>query len=213
MATMFKSFWILAFALLITACGTSGGSNPPPVVDGDFAEVEDFAYNQTGDIRVYYYIKPGEAIGARSQGVSRQSRQLHILINRSHSMYVGEPESRMLPGERFMYNADIYDLLMVMRDELGFFDRGMAVNIGSQDPIERADRERDTSRMIAVEQIKDGNVNTSYFAISFEEESRRRFERFEKTQELIIHVIGTALPRGQAGHGSGEHGTIGRRER
>jgi len=201
---------ILLLAMATSACTTSGGQQADEL-EGDFAMIEDTAYQRTGDVRIYYYIKPARMVGAHAEGVVEQRRMLAVLINRGHSSYQGLPESRMLPEERFLYNADMHDLLVALQRQIGFFERGMSVNIRSQDPVERANNERDTSRMIAVQQIKDGEVNTSYFGIAQHEESKRRFERFEEAQALILYAIGEALPRGQAGQGSGEHDTIGRR--
>jgi hypothetical protein len=201
---------MLVVVLLFAACaGTSDAPNPADELE--FAEAEDLAYSRTGDVRVFYYVKPTSAmVGVHSRGVREQSRQLHILVNRSHADYVGQPESRLLREERFMYNADVHDLLLVLRDELGFFEQGNAVNIRDRNPVERADSDPQVSRMIAIEQKRGGQVNTSYFAIGVNEQNPRRYRAFERAQELMILAVGRAMPRGQAGHGVGEHDAIGR---
>jgi hypothetical protein len=207
---MIRHAWMIAFVLLFAACsGTGNTPNPGGGMDHD--EAEEFAYSRTGDVRVFYYIKPSSAIvGAHSGGVREQSRQLHILVNRSHSDYLGQPESRLRPEERFMHNADMHDLLVVLRDKVGFFDRGNAVNIRDQDPVSRADNDPQISRMIAVEQVRGGQVNTSYFAIGVNENDIQRYRSFERAQAWMLEAVRVALPRGHAGHGVGQHDAIGR---
>lgn len=200
----------LAFLLLLllTACastGTSGGGSTDgidPNSEGD--EIERQAYEVTGDVRVYYYVKNMLVPGAGGRQVEQEELR-HTLVNRSHSFYAGLPDHRMKKEERFLYNADAYDLLKIFK-ELGFFAGGSSVNIMGDDPVARADREDRTTRIIAVEQIKDGKVNTSYFARRDTEHliDKDRAKLFNECQAVLMQAIAGALPRGEAGFGEGD---------
>jgi len=202
---------LLLFALL-TACastGTSGGGGTDEVdPTGEADEVERQAYDVTGDVRVYYYVKNMLVRGAGGRDIEQEELR-HTLVNRSHTFYAGLPDHQMKKEERFLYNADAYDLLKILK-ELGFFEKGNSVNILGDDPITRADREARTTRIIAVEQIKDGKVNTSYFARRDNEHEAdpARAKLFNDCQAVLMQAIAGALPRGEAGYGEGDTNRI-----
>lgn len=196
---------LLLFALL-TACASTGtgGGNDEVDPTGEADEVERQAYDVTGDVRVYYYVKNMLVRGAGGRDIEQEELR-HTLVNRSHTFYAGLPDHQMKKEERFLYNADAYDLLKILK-ELGFFEKGNSVNILGDDPIARADREARTTRIIAVEQIKDGKVNTSYFARRDNEHEADpdRAKLFNDCQAVLMQAIAGALPRGEAGFGEGD---------
>lgn len=202
---------LLLFALL-TACASTGTSsaNTSDDVDptGEADEIERQAYDVTGDVRVYYYVKNMLGRGAGGRDIEQEELR-HTLVNRSHTFYAGLPDHQMKKEERFLYNADAYDLLKILK-ELGFFEKGNSVNILGDDPITRADREGRTTRIIAVEQIKDGKVNTSYFARRDNEHEADpdRARLFNDCQAVLMQAIAGALPRGEAGYGEGDTNRI-----
>ena len=65
---------------------------------------------------------------------------------------------------------------------------------------------RTTSRVIAVEIIKDGKVNTSYFARreNEHESDKDRAKMFNDCQAVLMQAIAGALPRGNADYGAGD---------
>lgn len=202
---------LLLFALL-TACASTGtgtgGGNDEVDPTGEADEVERQAYDVTGDVRVYYYVKNMLVRGAGGRDIEQEELR-HTLVNRSHTFYAGLPDHQMKKEERFLYNADAYDLLKILK-ELGFFEKGNSVNILGDDPIARADREARTTRIIAVEQIKDGKVNTSYFARRDNEHEADpdRAKLFNDCQAVLMQAIAGALPRGEAGYGEGDTNRI-----
>jgi hypothetical protein len=215
---------LIALAVL-AGCATTQRDDTPvdegidPNAEAD--ELERQAYEVTGDIRVFYYVKQMQVPSAREKGTFvDQEEQLYILINKSHAWYASVPDYKWATQERSLNNADTYDLLYVLR-ELGFFDTGHSVNILSDDPLDRADRERDTMRVIAVEQIKDGKVNTSYFArhigdntVDADRDPGRhaRSVAFNECQAIVMQAIAGTLPRGTAEYGRGSRDRI-RRQR
>jgi hypothetical protein len=199
----------LAFLLLalLTACAStgSGGGSTDGIDAGSEADViERQAHEVTGDVRVYYYVKNMLVPGAAGRQVEQEELR-HTLVNRGHTFYAGLPDHQMKKEERFLYNADVYDLLKIFK-ELGFFAAGNSVNIMGDDPVARADREGRTTRIIAVEQIKDGKVNTSYFARRDNEHEvdKPRARLFNDCQAVLMQAIAGALPRGEAGFGEGD---------
>ncbi|MCA8914154.1 MAG: hypothetical protein KDB90_01985 [Planctomycetes bacterium] len=215
---------ILLVIMLACLCGCAttgntsggGGSDGTDSIDPNAAEdqKEREAYEVTGDVRVYYYVKRTLVKGAfrttengeRTSGpMVEQEEQHHVLVNKSHTFYMHIADQDVPPEERFLRNTDMYDLLRIFK-ELGFFKSGSSVNIFGDDPIERADRERTTSRVIAVEIIKDGKVNTSYFARheNEHESDRDRAKMFNDCQAVLMQAIAGALPRGNADYGAGD---------
>jgi len=208
---------MLFSALMLVACatkGTSGGGGGDtidPAAEQDELELK--AYEATGDVRVTYYVKDTLLPGAGGRDV-QQDELLHVLLNKSHNFYRGVPDHQIKKEERFLYNSDMYDLLKILQ-ELGFFAKGASVNIFSDDPIERADNERVTSRMISVQTIKDGKVNTSYFSrrINEHELDAERARLFNDCQAVVLQAIAGALPHSRAGYGDGDKKEIDNRRR
>jgi hypothetical protein len=206
---------IALLVVLLAGCASGSGSiNEGP--QGDFEELERLAYDRTGDVRVFFYVKARQVVNRGLDGTARvveQPELKHILVNRGHSFYQGVPDHRLSPAERFLFNADMHDLLIVLRDQFGYFRAGNSVNILSDDPIARADREPNVGRIIAIEQIVDGQVNTSYFARRLDEDrlDPARARVFNDCQAIVMEVISKAVPRGVAGQGEGDPGALGRR--
>lgn len=200
--------------LLLAACTTGTGEtyDPPP---GELDEIERMAYERTGDVRVYFYIKPRAILRTAGENsrVVEQREVRYVLVNKGHSFYRGEPDYRMAKEERLLYNNEMHDLLVVLRDQFGFFRRGNSVNILNDDPFARADREPNTGRMIAVQQIIDGKVNTSYFSRRLNEEAidAGRAKSFNDCQAIVMEVVAKAIPRGTAGQGEGDTDALGKR--
>lgn len=212
---MTRPFLLLLAALAITGCATTqtGGGGFDEMPNATEEEREQVAFERTGDVWVYYYVKRAQLPSAREEGTYvEQPEQLYVLVNKSHSLYQGLPDHRMKKEERFVWNADMYNFLVVLRDQMGFFDKGNAVNILDEDPIKRADREGRTTRMIAVRQIKNGKVNTSYFARHADEHNtnKDRARVFNNCQDLFRQALSTALPRGDVEYGAGDPDSIGR---
>lgn len=198
----------VTFALLFAGCESTpdrpAGNEPLPESQ---EELEVYAYNRIGDVRVIYYVKGAMVNSARDQdsrGTTEQKELLHILVNRSHRNYMDMPDHLMKPEERLVYNADMHDLLVVLRDQCGFFKKGNSINIYSDDPIARANADRDVRKIIAVEQIINGRVNTSYFARRVNEDHRDkdRAEAFTISESFIMVAISKAIPRGEIGTGT-----------
>jgi hypothetical protein len=220
-----RTISVLMLALL-AACastGTSGGGvdtdeSIDPNTESD--QLEARAYENIGDVRVFYYVKNMLIPSAREkERFVEQEEQKHILINRGHSMYRDERDYLLPEEEYILYNVDMYDLLRILK-ELGFFKSGHSINILSDDPISRADREPKTQRVIAVQQIKDGKVNTSYFARwegeayvdgNRDPDAWERSKCFNECQAVFMQAISGALPRGQSGYGTGDSKAIRRR--
>ena len=212
---------LIMLALFIGACSTGGGSssdgsgldagdNIDPNADEDQKEAE--AYGATGDVRVYFYIKAASVQGGiRTSGGSmvEQDEQRHTLVNKSHTFYMGKADQDAPPEQRFLRNTDMYDLLQIFK-ELGFFESGASVNIFGDEPIARADRERNTTRIIAVEIIRDGKINTSYFARRENEHEvdKDRAKLFNDCQAVMMQAIGGSLPRGNADYGTSDDNKI-----
>jgi hypothetical protein len=213
--------YAILLMLLLAGCATTattsgGGGTEGADIDPNAAEDEKEAesYKVTGDVRVYFYVKARQVQGAfrttedgeRVSGSTvDQDEQHHVLVNKSHTFYMGEADQDIPAHERFLRNTDMYDLLTIFK-ELGFFDAGSSVNVFGDDPIVRADRERTTTRIIAVEIIKDGKVNTSYFARreNEHEADKDRAKLFNDCQAVLMQAIAGALPRGDANYGSGD---------
>ncbi|MCC6465081.1 MAG: hypothetical protein IT463_07065 [Planctomycetes bacterium] len=189
--------------LLLAACSQPG---PAPannsVVAGDPESAsEDAALKRIGDVRVYYYAKGGMRPSARNPGeLVEQKELLHVLVNKGHSFYRGIPDYKLKPEERFLHSVDMHDLLLILRDQCGFFQKGRAVNIYDQDPVARAKSEPGTDRIIAVEQIKDGKVNCSYFTRRQREDAidADRAKAFNQCQAFVLQAVGNSLMRGSA---------------
>jgi hypothetical protein len=206
----------LIFVLLLAACESTPKDNSAndgidPNAEQDALEQQ--AYDATGDVRVFYYVKDMMVESARKKGEMVQQDEIrHTLLNKNHTFYRGVPDHQMKKEERFLHNSDMYDLLKIFK-ELGFFAKGHSVNIFADDPIERADNEGGTTRVIAVEVIKDGKVNTSYFARRIgenlidenaDETTRARSIAFNECQAVFMQAVSGALPRGEAGYGDGD---------
>jgi hypothetical protein len=207
----------LIFVLLLAACESTGAKDNS-VDDGidpnsEQDALEQQAYDVTGDVRVFYYVKDMMLESAFQKGEMIQQEELrNTLLNKGHSFYRGVPDHQIKKEERFLHNSDMYDLLKIFK-ELGFFAKGHSVNIFADDPIARADSESGTTRVIAVEVIKDGKVNTSYFARrigenlmddSKSDEEIRRAKAFNECQAVFMQAIAGSLPRGAAGYGDGD---------
>ena len=215
-------------ALMLSACATTGTTNggggvtDSEVIDPNTEadQVESRAYDVIGDVRVYYYVKSMLVPSAQKKdNFVQQEEQKYILVNRGHSLYREEKDYMLPDEEHILYNSDMYDLLRILK-ELGFFDVGHSVNILGDDPIARADRESRTQRVIAVQQIKDGKVNTSYFArIDGEAYVDRdddpvtweRSKCFNECQAVFMQAISGAMPRGKADYGTSDSKAIDRR--
>ena len=197
---------LLLLPLLICgACTSTGGAVAQP--DRLKNETDDqFARRMIGDVRVYYYIKPGMVLSARfkESGTKVKQKEFHrVLINKGHSFYIGIGDANLKEEEFFLEDTAMYDLLLVLKSK-GFFDRGSSVNIGSDDPVERAKREPGTHRIVAVEQIKK-STNVSYFAWRYKEDELdiERARTFNEVQRSVMWAIRNALPHGVAGIGKG----------
>lgn len=206
---------VLCCVLTMALAGCNmGGGEAYEIPAGDMDEIEQMAYERTGDVRVYFYVKPRVVrTDFEKNRVVEQREMRHVLINVGHSLYRGVPDYRLADEERFIYNNEMHDLLIVLRDQFGFFNRGNAVNILSDDPFSRADREPNSGRIIAVQQIIDGKVNTSYFARRLNEEAidARRARAFNDCQAIVMEVIAKAIPRGSAGQGESDADALGKR--
>lgn len=206
----------LILLLMLAACSTGApkeNTTDGGGIDPESEQLETQAYEATGDVRVFYYIKNTLVPGSSGREVE-QEEQRSVLLNKGHTFYRGVPDQDLEKEYRFLYNADMYDLLKILK-ELGFFAKGSAVNIFADDPIARADSERTTTRMIAVETIKDGKVNTSYFArrSNEHEADRDRAKLFNDCQAVLMQAIAGALPRGDADYGEGDTSGIDNRRR
>lgn len=215
---------LLAFLTACASTGSTGGGGVgeaegvDPNTEAD--QLEQQAYDVIGDVRVFYYVKSMMIPSARDKDTFvQQEEQKYILVNRGHSLYREEKDYMLPEEEHILYNADMYDLLRILK-ELGFFDTGHSINILGDDPIARADREGRTQRVIAVQQIKGGQVNTSYFArIDGEAYVNKdadpvtweRSKCFNECQAVFMQAISGALPRGSADYGSGDNKGIRRR--
>ncbi len=210
---MHRIIIMLALSALLWGCTTApAGDNY--VLPGTNAELERIAYERTGDVRIIYYVKRMMVPSAKDKGeMVEQAKQHHVLVNRSHTMRQGVPDHRLPPEERLMYDSDMHDLLVVWRDQLGFFNRGNAVNILGDDPIARADADRRVRRIMAVEQIIDGRVNTSYFARheGDEDVNPSRTLAFRNCEAILLEAISKAIPRGTADDGRSAADALGRR--
>lgn len=178
------------------------------IKDDDQKELS--ALKRIGDVRVYWLQKKALVESVKDTGghggkFIEQPRQVHVLINNGHSFYSGITDYSMRPEERFLNSTDMHDLLVILRDQLGFFEKGISVNIKGDDPIARADSDDRVVKMIAVQQIKDGKVNTSYFARYHKEEADeskfKRVETFNKCLAFVMQATAGAKPRGSTGVG------------
>ncbi|MHC4840998.1 MAG: hypothetical protein ACYTDT_08610 [Planctomycetota bacterium] len=177
----------------------------------DPVELEKAVYDYIGDVSVHYYVKRMTVEGTRGDTVEQKESRF-TLVNRSHTFYQNTPEHKIDRHVFFIANSDMYNLLTVLKHKAAFFDSGNSVNILADDPIVRANSELSTTRMIAVEQIKDGKVNTSYFKRrSMEHEiDKDRARNFNYAQDFVLAAVREADPRGSsgsghAGAGSGEN--------
>lgn len=215
------AFSLLMLVTALSACSTGpapannsgvNSNEPAKPEELDAAEkVEREALSRIGDVRVYYYQKAGTKPSGRHPGKTvEQPRQLHVLVNKGHSFYAGTPDYSMPAEERYLNSVDMHDLLVILRDQMGFFEKGASLNIKGDDPVKRADREDRTDRIIAVEQIKNGKVNTSYFARRMVEETldEARAKKFNECQAIVLQAVANALPRGGVGDGRGDGSSI-----
>jgi hypothetical protein len=205
--------------LFLAACagepatqGSVDTGSTEPISDADKQEL--VALQRIGDVRVYWYQKASRVESTSERGkFIEQSRQVHILINRGHSYFAGITDYAMKEEERFLYSTDMHDLLVNLRDHRGSYNQRRSINIKGDAPIKRADRETTAYKMIAVEQIKDGKVNTSYFArYRGEEEDKSKFDRvatFNKCLAIVMQATGQAVPRGSTGVGPNQGRDIG----
>lgn len=228
LARIMRTTVLLILLVLLTACAstgtTNGGGGAGDVEDVDPATEQDAieakAYEVIGDVRVYYYVKRMLIPSARAKNeMVQQEEKKYILVNQGHSLYRNEKDYMLPEEEHILYNADMYDLLRIFK-ELGFFEAGHSINILGDDPVARADREMRTQRIIAVQQMKDGKVNTSYFArIEGEayvdrDQDPATWERskcFNECQAVFMQAISGALPRGTSGYGTGDSKALDRR--
>jgi hypothetical protein len=130
--------WIL-LVLLVAACESTPKSNDNGIDEtAEQDQLEQQAYEATGDVRVFYYVKGMQLESAFRKGDMVSQEELrHTLLNKSHSFYRGVPDHQMRPEERLLYNSDMYDLLKIFQ-ELGFFSKGHSENILGDDPIQRS---------------------------------------------------------------------------
>jgi hypothetical protein len=207
--TIFASILALAIAGCTTPSGTGVGT-----FDGDMNELERVSYERTGDVRIIYYVKETMVESARDKRtMTKQERQLHVLVNRSHTLRQGVPDHKLPPEERFLYNNEMHDVLVVFKDQLGFFEPGIAKNILGEDAVAWADRDRRVTRVIAVEQILDGKINTSYFARHIDEHdvNPERAKTFNECQAFFLEALAKSIPRGSADYGESKDDALGRR--
>ena len=213
-----RSIAVLLLAVLIVtlgACATTGGGggvdNPTPTTSGE--DPEEFARKKIGDVRVFYYVKPGTVGGGSGHAGVPTSTQKEIrttLISNKHSLYAGMPDNQLKDDEYYIWNVDMHDLLVVLRDQVRFFEAPGAINIGDEDPINRAKNDPTVDRMISVEVLRDGKVACSYLARNWVEGGRQldadqkvRYGKYNQAQELVLRCIRNALPRGTANRGEG----------
>lgn len=208
-------------ALLCGACSSTSepGDGPRAADPSSDTETIDWADRNIGDVRIFYYVKPG-ARGASGVEHNEDQKEVRItLINRTHSLYRGMPDSRLAREEFYLSNADAHDLLVILQDKVRFFERNMAVNIGNSDPVKKVKADSRADRMIAVEIIRDGKVDCSYlmrpreqYVVNPSEADKTRYRRFNDAQEWVLRYSRWALPRGGAGEGyKGEEFGKGRR--
>ncbi len=210
---MYRTILLAILALAIAGCTTPSGDGVG-TFDGDMNELERVSYERIGDVRIIYYVKETMVESARDKGtLTKQERQLHVLVNRSHTLRQGVPDHKLPPEERFLYNNEMHDLLVVFKDQLGFFEPGNATNILGEDAVAWADRDRSVTRVIAVEQILDGKVNTSYFARRMREDvdDPDRAKTFNQCQAFFLEALAKSIPRGSADYGESKDDALGRR--
>lgn len=212
---------LLSFPLLLSACVAASEPGAAPRGGEALADTEtrEWADKNIGDVRIFYYVKPG-ARGASGVDQNEDQKEVRItLINRTHSLYRGLPDSRLAREEFYLSNADAHDLLVILQDKVRFFERNMAVNIGNSDPVKKAKADSRVDRIIAVEIIRDGKVDCSYlsrpreqYIVNPGEAEKTRYRRFNEAQEWVLRYSRWALPRGGAGEGyKGEEFGKGRR--
>lgn len=193
----------LAF-VMIAGCTSSQTAETPAQFKNikDPKKLEKAIYDYIGDVRVYYYVKGGLVTGTGGKTVEQRESKF-TLINKSHTFYQNILEYRIPKHELFLSNADMYNLLTVLKYKSDFFASGNSINILGDDPVERANTEPSTTRIIAIEQIKDGKVNTSYFhRRAMEHElDKDRARNFNYAQDYVIAAVREAEPRGSSGAG------------
>lgn len=196
---------LVALAFVMAAGCTS---TPTETTPAQFKNIKDpkklekAVYEYIGDVRVYYYVKGGLVTGTGGNSVEQKESKF-TLINKSHTFYQNTAEYSIPKHELFLSNADMYNLLTVLKHKADFFASGISINILGDDPVERANTEPSTTRVIAIEQIKDGKVNTSYFhRRAMEHElDKDRARNFNYAQDYIIAAVRQAEPRGASGVG------------
>lgn len=200
---------LLALVLMTLAGCKSSQSMPSQFKDiKDPIKLEKAVYKHIGDVRVFYYVK-GRLVRGTSGGDVEQKESKFVLINKSHYFYKNMPEHQIPKHEMFLSDSDMYNLLTVLKHKTGFFESGVSINILSEDPIQRANSEASTTRIIAIQQIKNGKVNTSYFhRRSLEHKiDKDRARKFNYSQDYVIGAVRTAAPRGSAGAGNAGSGS------
>jgi hypothetical protein len=218
-----KLQFLIALPLLVlAACASEPGTQGSVDTEGtgsieDADKLELAALQRIGDVRVTWFQKAGlKESWMRKGTMVEQQRQLRVLVNQGHSWYAGVNDYTVEPEVTFLHSSDMHDLLVILRDQCEFFDKGRSVNIGGDDPVKRADREASTDKVIAVQQIKDGKVNTSYFAFRDKEPllDEQRAKKFNEAQGFVLMAIGKSVPRGTTGVGESKGRTMDpRRER
>jgi hypothetical protein len=203
-------FCLLAtlFTVLLAGCqsGPEGNGNVEDQNPGGDTESEAWATKMYGDARVYYFVKQG----ARGVKGASQKEIRYTLINRTHSLYRGLPDSQLRADEYYISNADMMDVLNGLRKKCEFFE--LSREIGSRDPFALAQSQpySQTERFIAVEIIKDGVVNCAYMPRQpindeilkvLSPEEKERLRRFSDAQDVIVFYTRYALPRGTSSTG------------
>ncbi|MCC6575240.1 MAG: hypothetical protein IT462_15795 [Planctomycetes bacterium] len=198
---------------LLGACASAGGGTTQPTDTGDPEQQEKLALDKIGSVRVFYYVKGGTIGGGSGHSGVPTATQKEIrttLINKGHAMYEGMPDNQLKEEEYYLWSVDMHDLLVVLRDQVKFFESPGAVNIGEKDPIARATNDPSVDRMIAVEVMREGKVACSYLARNWvaggavlDSDQKARYKKYNEAQEFILRCIRNALPRGTARPGEG----------
>ncbi|MDC1142478.1 hypothetical protein OAU50_05265 [Planctomycetota bacterium] len=199
------AFVVLALAVSLTGCTTTQKTPTPFKGIEDPVKLEKAVHEYIGDVSVHYYVKRMSVEGTRGDTVEQKESHF-TLVNRDHTFYQNQPEHEIAAHVFFLSNADMYNLLTVLKHKAAFFDSGNSINILADDPVARANSEPSTTRIIAVEQIHDGKVDTSYFnRRSMEHEiDKDRARRFNYAQDYILEAVRQADPRGSSGAGKAD---------
>lgn len=214
LSRLFIAASLIAVMTLCACASTGGGGGTTTPTETNPEDTEKLALQKIGNVRVFYYVKAGTVGGGSGHSGVPTSTQKEIrttLINKGHAMYEGMPDNQMKEDEYYLWSADMHDLLVVLRDQVKFFESPGAVNIGERDAIARASSDPSVDRMIAVEVIRDGKVACSYLArnwvaggATLTDEQKTRYKKYNEAQEFILRCIRNALPRGTARPGVGD---------